>query len=670
MDNTENTEFSADDFTSLFDSNGLLKDKLEGFNENQKKLRSLNEKAKDVQEENLKLKNEVKAWVNRKGQIKLAQSNIDNSYPSEVPPKGKEDDKTYQERYAIAKEFISGWRTCIDEFEDYQKKCDEFGKLFEETTQKNKDSINKTLSQLSKLSKLSLPGGSFHPLIYRLFKHSYHTKSRGCCNLGFFSKLNTMYQIENLFIEIGVNLNIYQDDITATEDKIKEYRELLDKTVLKLNRIRMARTPAYSNQAQQCFVCNRPYVFIKWCKFCDIEQFKKQFSNWGSGNPEFDKIIHDSQLSIKYPNGFIQWIPYEKFVNVEFVGRGAYANVYKANWVEGLGTWDYALGKRVRYPNTPVALKELKNSIHIGKEFLEEVTAYIKSSSSTVLRCYGISKNPKTNEYIMVFPYAHGGNLRNYMKKRLNWLNKLDILRHILYGLADIHIRGLVHRDLHPGNLLHYRRTISVSDLGLCRQVDDVTSSDEIFGVLPFIAPEVLNGEPYTQASDVYSIGIIMWFITSKEYPFYDRVYDKYLAREICENLRPKILDETPPDYKELMQKCWDKDPDKRPTTKDLYQKILFWLNEFNKTPLPDTIQQFITNKQNSFDEVHDSNVEYASQSVKTQTIKDPIIEKLAAKIKKGTNSDNDDKKYEDEADEWNTIHINDYQNWLCKYDI
>ncbi|CAB4492838.1 unnamed protein product [Rhizophagus irregularis] len=434
MDNTENTEFSADDFTSLFDSNGLLKDKCtRGELEAQKRSKSL-----------------------------------------EVPPKGKEDDKTYQERYAIAKEFISGWRTCIDEFEDYQKKCDEFGKLFEETTQKNKDSINKTLSQLSKLTEVVV-------------------------TWVFFSKLNTMYQIENLFIEIGVNLNIYQDDITATEDKIKEYRELLDKTVLKLNRIRMARTPAYSNQAQQCFVCNRPYVFIKWCKFCDIEQFKKQFSNWGSGNPEFDKIIHDSQLSIKYPNGFIQWIPYEKFVNVEFVGRGAYANVYKANWVEGLGTWDYALGKRVRYPNTPVALKELKNSIHIGKEFLEEVTAYIKSSSSTVLRCY---------------------------------------------------------------------------------------------------------------------------------------------------------------------------DPDKRPTTKDLYQKILFWLNEFNKTPLPDTIQQFITNKQNSFDEVHDSNVEYASQSVKTQTIKDPIIEKLAAKIKKGTNSDNDDKKYEDEADEWNTIHINDYQNWLYELDI
>src|SRR5437763_1503463 len=168
----------------------------------------------------------------------------------------------------------------------------------------------------------------------------------------------------------------------------------------------------------------------------------------------------------------------------------------------------------------------------------------------------------------MVFPYAHGSNLRNYMKKRLNWVNKLDILRHVLYGLTDIHIRGLVHRDLHPGNLLHYRRTISVSDLGLCRPVDDINESEEIFGVLPFIAPEVLNGEPYTKASDVYSIGIIMWFLTSGQYPFSDREYDLFLASEIYEEphpLRPNVLEGTPPDYEKLMKECWDADPNKRP---------------------------------------------------------------------------------------------------------
>ena len=108
-------------------------------------------------------------------------------------------------------------------------------------------------------------------------------------------------------------------------------------------------------------MCNKPYTFIKWCKFCDRKQFVEQFSNWKT-HSVFDKIIEDSQLSIKYPNGYIQWIPYEKFVNIEFVGKGAFAKVYKADWVEGLGAWDYALGRRVQYPNTPVALKELENS--------------------------------------------------------------------------------------------------------------------------------------------------------------------------------------------------------------------------------------------------------------------------------------------------------------------
>ncbi|CAG8439472.1 10322_t:CDS:2 [Cetraspora pellucida] len=193
----------------------------------------------------------------------------------------------------------------------------------------------------------------------------------------------------------------------------------------------MGRTPAYSKQAQQCPVCNKQYAFIKWCKACDSEQFQKQFSSWETG----------------------------------------------------LSIWDYVLGRRIQYSNTPVALKELNKSANMSKNFLNEVIAYIKSFSSTVLQCYGISRNSNYKEYIM----------------SLNWVNKLDILRHILFGLSDIHASGLVHRDLHPGNLLHYRRTITMSDLGLCRPTYDINESEEIHGVIPFMTPEVLNREPYTQ---------------------------------------------------------------------------------------------------------------------------------------------------------------------------
>ena len=83
--------------------------------------------------------------------------------------------------------------------------------------------------------------------------------------------------------------------------------------------------------------------------------------------------------------------------------------------------------------------------------------------------------------------------------------------------LVILHDCGLVHKDLHSGNLLStsYSGTTYISDLGLSEPVDKPTNSGEIYGVLPYIAPEVLRGKPYTKASDIYSIGIIMWELTS-----------------------------------------------------------------------------------------------------------------------------------------------------------
>ncbi|CAG8444964.1 1059_t:CDS:2 [Acaulospora colombiana] len=415
---------NSKDFPDLFGSNGLFKDELENFDTNLEEFRSFNKKSEEVREEMSKLKNEIKTWMQRRSQFTLALKNINEVYPSEVPPEDQKDDKTYQERYKIAQTFISEWKACVDKIQDFQKTCDEIDEFWGETIQKNKYDMNKTLDQLA---GLSLSNSRFRSLTYNLFKRfipsTSHKKRRGCL---FSARLTapmfkSIIRVKNLFNEIQLNMNGYRDDVTATNDKIGEYRESVDGTILHINRIRMARTPAYSNQARLCSICNKPYVFLKWCKFCDREQFRQQFSSWESGNPELDEVIRGSQLSIKYPNGYILWIPYESFINITFLGCGAFAKVYRADWVEGLGTWDYALGKRVQYRNTPVALKVLNNSKNMRENFLEEVIAYIKSSSSTVLRCYGISKDPETSDYIMVFPYAHGGNLRKYMEKELDW---------------------------------------------------------------------------------------------------------------------------------------------------------------------------------------------------------------------------------------------------------
>jgi serine/threonine protein kinase len=76
-------------------------------------------------------------------------------------------------------------------------------------------------------------------------------------------------------------------------------------------------------------------------------------------------------------------------------------------------------------------------------------------------------------------------------------------------GLKRIHQKGLIHKDFHSGNILTDSGDSLITDLGLCRPANYKKEEGKIFGVLPYIAPEVLKGKPYSQASDIYSFGIV-----------------------------------------------------------------------------------------------------------------------------------------------------------------
>ena len=119
-----------------------------------------------------------------------------------------------------------------------------------------------------------------------------------------------------------------------------------------------------------------------------------------------------------------------------------------------------------------------------------------------ILDIYGVSEDPNTKEYILVMRYASGGSLTDYITenfKDLKWKDKIQILYSIISGLNIIHQEQLTHRDLHSGNILHFEKLpqkVMIADLGLTALVNQEPSS--IIGVVPYIAPEVLNGEPYT----------------------------------------------------------------------------------------------------------------------------------------------------------------------------
>src|SRR6266542_3574297 len=167
--------------------------------------------------------------------------------------------------------------------------------------------------------------------------------------------------------------------------------------------------------------------------------------------------------------------------------------------------------------------------------------------------------DPSDENYMLVMQYMDT-DLRNYLQQNhntLTWNKRIKIIVDIIDALLRIHKEEAIHRDLHSGNILYLKGYDYwyISDLGFCGPVKKPIKS--IYGNLPYIAPEVISKKEYTYASDIYSIGMLMWEISSGQPPFADFDHNYNLIMKIINGMRPKIVSGTPSEYKILMEKCW-----------------------------------------------------------------------------------------------------------------
>ncbi|RIB23851.1 kinase-like domain-containing protein, partial [Gigaspora rosea] len=210
-------------------------------------------------------------------------------------------------------------------------------------------------------------------------------------------------------------------------------------------------------------------------------------------NPELKIILDDERFKLS-------WIDYDNFRNIRERGKGGFATVYDASWFDRINnTWKGA------------ALKVIHNSTENEQEFIQELKNYceIGYENPSFLNCHGVSRNDD-GDYIIAMMIAQKGSLRQNLVEvsQLEWRDKLNILNGIVFDLESIHSQELVHRDLHSGNILQGKELqhAYITDLGLSKNEKE----GKICGIIPYIAPEVLVGQPYTKASDIYSLGVIM----------------------------------------------------------------------------------------------------------------------------------------------------------------
>src|SRR5688572_26822287 len=183
---------------------------------------------------------------------------------------------------------------------------------------------------------------------------------------------------------------------------------------------------------------------------------------------------------------------------------------------------------------------------------------------------------------MIVMDYAKNGSLKKNLLSIVKdkWIKKLINLFTIVSGLNVMHQQKMVHCDFHHGNILKTNSgsILSIGDLGLCKPIESLSKKNDIYGVLPFMAPEVLRGKSYTPASDIYSFSMIMWELTSGIPPFNNRAHDLQLSLSICKGERPEIIENTPQCYVNLMKKCWNEDSSKRPYTSEMQNVIKCWI--------------------------------------------------------------------------------------------
>ena len=199
---------------------------------------------------------------------------------------------------------------------------------------------------------------------------------------------------------------------------------------------------------------------------------------------------------------------------------------------------------------------------------------------------YGITQDPETKDFIIIMKY-YKSDLRSYITKdfyNIEWNKKLKILLYIAKGLNYIHSQNIIHRDLHSGNILYENENdVIISDLGISKSAMESTCDEKCYGIISYMAPEILQKKEYTISSDIYSYGMIMYEFIMGKIPFRDQKHDIYLKIKICDGFRPSITTNAPGGYIKLMQECWNSDPNKRPKAADIVKRLSDILrNELN----------------------------------------------------------------------------------------
>jgi len=244
----------------------------------------------------------------------------------------------------------------------------------------------------------------------------------------------------------------------------------------------------------------------------------------------------------------------------DLIGDGQYGSVYKGR-CRGLEV-------AVKIPH-----KQILKEVHLTS-FRHEVEMMSKISHPNVVRFMGACTEVGK---LQIVTERCRNNLENLLASgvQLTLYERMRMARDAALGMTWLHEIKMVHRDLKTANLLvDFSNRVKVADFGFS-QIKAADSLVEPKGTLVWMAPEMILGEGYNEKVDVYSFGIILWEILTRQKPYPHYVDPKAFCNAICfSHERPPIPPDTPAALKRLMTSCWSSTPSERISFSQIVQSL------------------------------------------------------------------------------------------------
>src|SRR5215467_10730512 len=221
-----------------------------------------------------------------------------------------------------------------------------------------------------------------------------------------------------------------------------------------------------------------------------------------------------------------------------------------------------------------VAIKILHERYVDDPEYVErfrrEARAVAQLSHPNIVTV--IDRGVEEGRQYIVFEHVDGENLKELVARngRLPLRQAVELTLSVADGLAFAHQHGLVHRDVKPQNVLVSREgEVKVTDFGIARSLDvehGVTQTGTVLGTGEYLAPEQASGSPVSPATDVYSLGVVLWELLAGDVPFTGENFVAVALRHVSEP--PPHLRERRPDVPwrldAAVERALAKDPARR----------------------------------------------------------------------------------------------------------